>query len=203
MGPTASFTAETSRHAMPTLPRRRALAALALVVSPVAGCATSHDEALSPDELLVPYTPEAAALFDDVIAPPVFGFDPEARDAARDPKLRERTRQADFIVPARVESVSRVGGLEHKGAYEITLAQTGPAFAGDPSGTPLVLQVPSTNPSYAWVDGAGPAWVGSHVLLFARHYREGRSSALHFRCESDTPELRKAVERDAGLRLLR
>jgi hypothetical protein len=188
---------------MPSPPRRRFLAVLTFVMSAAMGCATSHDEALSPDELLAPYTPEAAVLFDDVIAPPVFGFDPEGRDPSRDPKLRERTRQADFVVPARVETVSRVGGLEHKGAYEITLAATGPAFAGDPAGTPLVLQVPSTNPSYAWVDGAGAAWVGSHVLLFARHYREGRGTALHFRCESDTPELRKAVERDAGLRLLR
>jgi len=188
---------------MPSFLRRRFVTVLSFVVSATVGCATSHDEALSPAELLAPYTPEAAVLFDDVIAPPVFGFDPEGRDPARDPKLRERTRQADFVVPARVETVSRIGGLEHKGAYEISLAQTGRPFAGDAGSTPLVLQIPSTNPSYAWVDGAGAAWVGSHVLLFARHYRDGRSSALHFRCEADTPELRKAVERDAGLRLLR
>ena len=174
-----------------------------LGLSAAVGCGGKQTAVGGPDPSLPPYTPEAAVLFDDVLAPAVFGFDPEGRNLARDPKLRERTRLAEFIVPARVESVSRVGGVAHKGAYEITLARNGPPLVGDPSGTPLVLNVPSTNPSYAWVDGAGAGWVGARVVLFARHYRDGGAAALHFRCEPDTPELRASVERDAGLRLLR
>lgn len=167
------------------------------------GCGASHDSASSPNASLPSYTPEAAVLFDDVLAPAVFGFDPEGRNPARDPKLRERTRQAEFILPARVETVSRVGGVERKGAYEVSLAPSGPALVGEPGDTPLVLSVPVTSPSYSWVDGAGAHWVGSHLLLFARRYREGTATTLHFRCEPDTPEVRASVQRDAGLRLLR
>jgi hypothetical protein len=174
-----------------------------LGVAGAVGCGGSQPPPGEPDPSLPPYTPEAAVLFDDVLAPAVFGFDPEGRNPARDPKLRERTRLAQFILPARVETVSRVGGVEHKGAYEITLAPIGPPLVGDPSGTPLVLNVPATSPSYSWVDGAGAHWVGSHLLLFARHYQDAGTSTLHFRCEPDTPEVRASVQRDAGLRLLR
>jgi len=150
-----------------------------------------------------PYTPEAAVLFDDVLAPAVFGFDPEGRDPARDPKLHERVRQADFVVPARVETVSRIGGVEHKGSYEVTLVARGQPLAGATGGTSFVLDIPATSPSYAWVDGAGPRWVGSRLLLFGRSYHDGGITRLHFRGEPDTPAIRAAIERDAGLRLLR
>ena len=167
------------------------------------GCGGNQAAAAGPDPSLSPYTPEAAVLFDDVLAPAVFGFDPEGRNPARDPKLRERVLHAEFIVPARVETVSRVGGVAHTGAYEITLAPSGPPLVGALGDTPLVLNVPVTNPSYSWVDGAGARWVGARVVLFARHYRNGGTAELHFRCEPDIPEVRASVERDAGLRLLR
>lgn len=185
------------------MPAFRSWSFPALVVLAVLGCGPSHDSASATNASLPPYTPEAAVLFDDVLAPAVFGFDPEGRNPARDPKLRERTRMAEFILPARVETVSRVGGVEHKGAYEVSLAPIGPALVGEVGDTPLVLNVPATSPSYSWVDGAGAHWVGSHLLLFARHYRDGTATALHFRCEPDTPEVRASVQRDAGLRLLR
>jgi hypothetical protein len=168
-----------------------------------AGGCGGRDAASPADESLPTYTPEAAVLFDDVLAPAVFGFDPEGRTPARDPKLKERTRLAEFVVPARVETVSRVGGVEHRGAYEITLAVSGPPLVGQPGSGPLVLNVPATSPSYSWVDGAGAHWVGSHLLLFGRHYRDGAAVVLHFRGEPDTPDVRTTVQRDAGLRLLR
>jgi len=141
-------------------------------------------------------------LFDDVLAPAVFGFDPEGRNPATDPKLKERTRQAEFVLAARVETVSRVGGVEHRGAYEVTLEPSLPALVGEATG-PVVLSVPASSPSYTWVDGAGAKWVGTHLLVFGRLYQDGKTPALHFRCEPDTPEVRAAVQRDAGLRLLR
>jgi hypothetical protein len=165
------------------------------------GCAGHPPKAPYADA--APYTPEAAVLFDDVIAPAVFGFDPEGRNPARDPKLRDRTRLAEFVVPARVETVSRSGGVEHKGAYEVTLVAVGTPLVGAAVEGPFVLNVPSTSPSYSWVDGAGARWVGSRLLLFGRHYHDGGAVALHFRCEPDTPEVRATVQRDAGLRLLR
>jgi hypothetical protein len=141
-------------------------------------------------------------LFDDELAPAVFGFDPEGRNPAKDPKLKERTRLAEFVVVARVETVSRTG-LEHHGSYELTLDPAGAPLAGDEPAGPIFLTVPATNPSYGWVDGAGARWVGSRLIVFGRHYRAEHGAALHFRCEPDTPEMRAAIDRNAGLRLLR
>jgi hypothetical protein len=180
---------------------RRLPVILALALGGPGGCGGHAASAADAD--LPPYTPEAAVLFDDVLAPAVFGFDPEGRAPARDPKLKERTRQADFVAPSRVETVSRVGGLEHKGAYEVTLVVSGPPLVGEPGSAPLVLYVPSTSPSYSWVDGAGARWVGSRLLLFGRYYRDGAAVVLHFRGEPDTPDVRASVQRDAGLRALR
>src|SRR5262245_40412625 len=62
------------------------------------------------------YRPEYAVVFDDLLAPELFGFDLEGRNPVEDPKLRERTLRADLIVPARVETLSRLGGVENKGS---------------------------------------------------------------------------------------
>jgi hypothetical protein len=179
------------------------LLALAVAALGAVSCGPSRDGSSVPVSSLPAYSPEAAVLFDDVLAPAVFGFDPEGRDPARDPKLRDRTRLAEFVAVARVETVSRVGGVAHRGAYELTLVPLGAPLAGDAPDAPIVLNVPATNPSYSWVDGAGAAWVGSQLIVFVRRYQDGRDAALHFRCEPDTPDVRAAVNRDAGLRLLR
>lgn len=186
------MTSKVSRQT--TLPRRR-VTGLALAGLVWAACSGGRPEAKVPT--LPEYSGEAALTFDDVLAPALFGFDLEARDPATDPKLRERTRRADFVVPARIDSISRSGT-----GYELTLSATGPALAGEHAG-PIVLFVPSRSPSFAWVDGAGPGFAGSRLIIFCKRFRDGQGTVLHFRGEPDTPSMRKAVERDAALRLLR
>jgi hypothetical protein len=178
-------------------------AAVTLLLLALTGCSGAQRRASRADAALGAYSPEAAVLFDDVFAPAVFGFDPEGRHPGKDPKLKERTRQAEFVLVARVVTVSRVGGVAHRGAYEVTLAPLGAPLVGRAPRDQLTLDVPVTNPSYAWVDGAGTKWVGSTVVVFGRHYADEAGPALHFRCEPDTSEVRNAVEHDAGLRMLR
>ena len=100
-------------------------------------------------------------------------------------------------MPVRVDSLSRGGG-----GYELTLSATGPALAGDHAG-PIVLLLPRGGPSYAWVEGAGASFAGSRLIVFGKMFQEGERQILHFRGEPDTPDVRKAIERDAALRLLR
>jgi hypothetical protein len=178
-------------------------AAVALLVLGPLGCSGSQKHPSEAEGALLPYSPEAAVLFDDVFAPAVFGFDPEGRHPAQDPKLKERTRQAEFVLVARVETVSRIGGIAHRGAYEVTLAPLGKPLAGEAVAGPIVLSVPASNPSYAWLAGANVKWVGSRLVVFGRHYADVAGPSLHFRCEPDTSEVRNAVEHDAGLRMLR
>ena len=180
------------------LPRVLGTVALGLALS----CASGSGRSGRTQGVVFPeYSAEAAVLFDDVLAPALFGFDPQARTPEKDPKLRGRTQNADFVLPVRVESLSKVGA-QNQGAYEITLAPTGRALAGEHTG-PVVIQVPMGGPSYAWVDGAGASWAGSRLIIFGKAFRQGEGSVLHFRGEPDTPEVRKAIERDAGLRWLR
>jgi hypothetical protein len=178
--------------------RRRAVRALCLLIlglSALAPACGRQKDAKAPT--FPDYSGSDALVFDDVLAPALFGFDVQARDPATDPKLRARTRLADFVVPVRVDSLSRSGG-----GYELSLSATGPALAGDHAG-PITLLVPTGGPSYAWVDGAGPTFAGSRLIVFCKTFRKGDSQIVHFRGEPDTPALRKAIERDAALRLLR
>jgi hypothetical protein len=178
-----------------TLPRRQlgTLAFLGLLASACSRAAAGGQKAPSFPE----YSGADAIQFDDLLAPALFGFDPQARNPAADPKLRERTRLADYVMPVRVDSLSRSGG-----GYELTLSATGPALAGDHAG-PIVLLVPQGSPSYAWVQGAGPSFAGSRLIVFCKTFQKGESQIVHFRGEPDTPDVRKAIERDAALRLLR
>lgn len=189
----------------PMLPQflRLARALTPLVMAGVVACSGTKGEADAPDPSLPLYSPEEARLFDDVVAPAVFGFDPEVRNPSKDPKLKERTRRADFVVVARIDSVSRIGGVAHRGAYALTARPVGVPLVGEPLEGSVELLVQATAPSYAWVEGAGPKWVGSQVVLFGRHFREGNRTTLHFRCEQDSRELRSVIQRDAGLRLLK
>jgi hypothetical protein len=143
------------------------------------------------------YSGADALVFDDVLAPALFGFDLQARNPALDPKLRQRTRLADYVMPVRVDSLSRSGG-----GYELTLSATGPALAGEHAG-PIALLVPAGSPSHAWVEGAGPTFAGSRMIVFCKTFQKGDAQIVHFRGEPDTPDVRKAIERDAALRLLR
>jgi hypothetical protein len=180
--------------------RVRSIFLVLLVAMGVLGCGGPR-EAPAPRKPPPPdYSPEAAVLFDDVFASELFGFNPEGRDPAKDPKLPERTANADFVAPVRVETLSRSGGGKLRGTYEVVLHVTGKALVGEvPSGR-LVVVAPAGSPSHTWLEGAGMAWVGTRLLLFGKRFRGG---ALHFRGEPDTEAVRAAVDRGSGLRVLK
>jgi hypothetical protein len=151
------------------------------------------------------YQREYAVVFDDLLAPELFGFDPEGRNPVQDPRLRERTLRADVVLPARVETISRVGGVEHKGAYELVLRGTGPALFGTTPSEPLMVHIPVGSPSYAWVEGAGVRWVGTRLILFLKRFKGGKGDkgdVIHYRGEPDTAEMRAAVNRHLAARVL-
>jgi hypothetical protein len=183
-----------NRSPMTTLPRRH-LGAVFLGIF-VAACARRGEKAAK-SPTLPEYSGADALVFDDVLAPALFGFDPQLREAATEPKLRDRVQRADYVMPVRVDSLSRGGA-----GYELTLSPTGPALAGDHAG-PIVLLVPTGSPSFAWVDGAGSSFAGSRLIVFCKAFQSAGDQIVHFRGEPDTAAVRKAVERDAALRLLR
>lgn len=151
------------------------------------------------------YQREYAVVFDDLLAPELFGFDPEGRNPAQDPRLRERALRSDVVLPAKVETISRVGGIENKGAYELVMRATGPALFGVTPSEPLVVHIGAGSPSYAWVEGAGVHWVGTRVILFLKRFKGGKADkgdVIHYRGEPDTAEMRAAVNRHLATRVL-
>ena len=165
------------------------------------GCAGSGKKKI----VIAPeYQPEYAAVFDDWLAPELFGSNPDGRDATADPKLRERTLRSDAILPVRVETVSRVGGVEKKGSYELDLAVAGPPLFGNASGT-ITVNIGAGSPSYPWVEGAGPRWVGTRFILFAKRFRTGKRNepdVIHYRGEEDSQPMRAAIHRHLADRVL-
>jgi len=172
------------------------------VVVVVAGCGGGQKKQI----VVAPeYQREYAIVFDDLLAPAIFGFDPEGRDPTLDPRLRERALRSDLILPVRVETISRVGGVENKGSYEIVLSATAAPLFGKAPGVPLVIHVGAGSTTYPWIEGAGPRWVGSRLILFLKRFRTGKRNqpdVIHYRGEPDTPQMRAAVHRHVAARVL-
>jgi hypothetical protein len=180
-------------------PRWIGLALLALT----AACGGGHKKVV----VIAPeYQAEYAVVFDDVLAPELFGFDLEGRDPTLDPKLRERALRADLILPARVETISRIGGVENKSSYELVLAASGPPLFGKAPSGPLLVNVVAGSPIYPWVEGAGSRWVGTRLILLAKRFKGGprdKGDVIHYRGEVDTQAMREAIHRHLVPRVLR
>jgi hypothetical protein len=134
-----------------------------------------------------------------VIAPPLFGVDVDDVLPTRDRKLAERTRFADFVVAARVSTLSR-DGAEKMGSYIVTLEPVSPPLAGRLPPGNIDIRVPAGSPSYSLLHANRHGWVGTRLVLFGRRYNLSGAATLHWRAEPDSPEMREAVAQQALLR---
>jgi hypothetical protein len=147
----------------------------------------------SPKFALPEYTPEEAAVFDDVLAPSLFGLDLGSVEPRRDKKLHTRAQRADFVVPVRVATIARDGA-----SYRLTLELTAPPLLGTIPVTQFDVLVTRGSSSYGLLDANRHSWVNTRLILFGRRYSLGGEPVLHFRGEPDTEEVRTAVT-TAGL----
>jgi hypothetical protein len=153
----------------------------------------SAPPAAAPGPKLPEYTPEEAALFDDVLVPPLFGVDVGRVDPRGDKKFSARTRSADFVAPVRVATIARDGA-----SYRLTLELTEPPLVGSIPVPEFDVLVTRGSSSYGLLDANRHSWVNTRLVLFGRRYSLGGEPVLHFRGELDTPEVRTAVT-TAGL----
>lgn len=135
------------------------------------------------------YTPEEAAVFDDVFRPELFGH-PGMASPDLDGLLPDRVAAAHSVAPARVVTVTRDEDGERR-SYTVVVASMGPALVGRSPVQPVSLRVTGTSPVFAWVDGAGAQWVGTRLLLFLRYFEDG----AHFHATPDTEAMRNKVLR--------
>jgi hypothetical protein len=137
------------------------------------------------------YTPEEAALFNDLFRPELFG-NPSFAPSETDGLLPERATTADSIFVARVVTITLDEGKDGQQSYSIVVVPAGPAaLAGRTITESVSLTVPGNSPAFAWLQSAPRNWVGSRVLLFLRFYEDGP----HFHAAPDTSDVRAAVLR--------
>lgn len=135
------------------------------------------------------YSPEDAALFNDLFRPELFGhpgFSPPELDGL----LPERVAAADAVVPVRVVTVTFDGDGERQN-YSVVVAPSEAALAGQLDLESVTLRIAGNSPVFPWVEGASRKWVGTQLLLFLKHFHDGP----HFHGAPDTPGVRAAVLR--------
>ncbi len=170
------------------------LAAAALATALLALACQPPEQAQTPPPAaaLPAYSTQAATLFDDSMAPDIFGAVPDT-DAASDPVLASRTQQAEAVLPVRVQTVTSDSGGDNPD-YTLVLQPAGPALAGHAGPEEISIEVEPTSPAYPFVHSADSTLVGKEFILFFRHYNQEGRTTLHWRAEADTPALRAAVE---------
>jgi hypothetical protein len=174
-------------------------AACGLALAGAPGCAGGSGSADSATSGLPDYTPEEAAVFDDVLTPAIFGVSVEEKAGSRDRKLAERLRDAEFVVAMRVSTLAYEGALD-RGAYRVTLVPVPPLFSGSRPDGDVEIVVKTDNPTFQLLHQNRHTWVGSRLILFGRRYHRAGKAELHWRGEPDTPEVRAAIESQALLR---
>lgn len=167
------------------------LCVLLAVLCVITACASS---AQAPAKL-PEYTPEEAALFDDVLAPPLFGVDIVEAPPSRDKKLMVRAQRADFVAQVRVATITCDGA-----AFRLTLEPTAPPLVGTFPASQVDVLVRPGSPSYGLLNANRHTWVNTRLILFGRRYSLAGEPVLHFRGEPDTPEVRTAVTTGALFR---
>jgi hypothetical protein len=136
------------------------------------------------------YTPEDAALFNDLFRPELFGY-PAIAPPESDTLLPDRVARATSVVPARVVTVTREGDGETRESYGVVVRPIGAPLAGTPLPGPVTLTVAANSPIFGWLEGGARPFVGTELLLFVHVYRDGP----HFHGTLNVPAVRDAVVR--------
>jgi hypothetical protein len=177
-----------------SLPRVASGMACALAICLGAGlaCAPPPAETSADTSDLPEFTASEAALFDDAFSLGVFGAEFEETAPSADPKLADRTAQADAVVAVRVSTVTRDSGGDLKG-YVIVVTPVGQPLAGSVAPEPVELEVTEQSPSFPFVSSADAGLVGQKLILFLKRYNDRGAAVVHWRLELDSDEVRKAI----------
>lgn len=159
------------------------------------GCKKSPSAA-SAAEGLPPFTAEEAALFDDRVAPVVFGLS-EGRGPSRDPNFYDRLKRADAVLHGRISTVTEEA-LAGRSGYALSVAVEG-TVRGSVTERVLELRIPPGSTGLARMQASSAALVGKRIVLFIRRFARGDDVELHFHAEADDAATREALKRGKPL----
>jgi len=157
------------------------------------GKAANDGFAAPPVEELPSYDQEAARVFDDSIAPEVFGLQVERASPARDSLLRKRSQAADYIARVKLRTI-REERFGDSLRYRIVVQRLGDSIRGDTLPPQLELTVGRASPSLVMLRSMSVEVVGATFILLLKRYQLNNEPVLHFRGESDKATILKAIQ---------
>lgn len=162
----------------------------------LSACGGSDTEAEVPIDQLPPYTAEQAALYNDALAPQIFGMDAAISSSKPDDKLPELVKQADTVTRAKLVTVTRTRTpIDGRVRYLLVVEPLGDPLLGAPLPATLELSVGRASPSLSLLRSMDAEVVGSKFILFLKRYRAHGESALHFRAEPDSADLADTIQK--------
>jgi hypothetical protein len=175
------------------------VAAAISAVGGLFGCRSSQEPLVASAIAGLPeYTPEESTVFDDVLAPTVFGSKPSGAPE-EDPNFAVRVKYADWIGRARISTVSKEV-LADKDRYSLALTPDGQGMAGALTAAgPLELRIPRGSPAFLKLEAAQDRLIGMHVILFLRRYADRGEPQNHWHGDADDPAVASAVEHQRAL----
>jgi hypothetical protein len=148
-----------------------------------------------PARPLSAYEANSKALFDDVIDPAAVGLDFDKSYApSQDPALRERVRQADAVLRAKVMTItSRT--TEGRGSYQLALVALDEQVIGPfPPASPFSVRIDESSPSNGIVKHLEGGLVGKTFIVFVKAFqRADGDQELHAHLSPDTKATARAI----------
>lgn len=176
-----------------TRPGRRGFLKAAAGVAVGCGRAATEQPAPPPPvEDLPLYDQDALQVFDDSIAPEVFGLQVERSKPAKDPLLKRRCKAADHIARVKLRTI-----LEERFAeslrYRIVVQPLGEPLVGGALPSELELTVGRASPSLSMLRSMSVEAVGAKFILLLKRYQLNSEPVLHFRGEPDQDNVLAAI----------
>lgn len=149
-----------------------------------------------PTQDLPVYDTAQAHLFDDSIAPEVFGLKVDGIPPEQDKQLLKRSMQADHALRVKLKTIreERFGDTVR---YRIVLRPVGPPLFGAPVTTDgeseLELMVGRASPSLSLIRSMSVEVVGAQFVLLLKRFQMNGEQVLHFRAEADEEPIVRAI----------
>lgn len=163
-----------------------------LSLASCSGPSTEQAASAQPTEQLPVYDQEAAQVFDDSIAPEVFGLQVERTNPAKDRVLRARSRGADHITRVKLRTI-----LEERFAeslrYRIVVQPLEEPIFGGTLPAELELTVGRASPSLSMLRTMSVEAVGAKFILLLKRYQLNSEPVFHFRGEPDQADVLAAI----------
>lgn len=174
----------------------RRLGWIAAVVTLLGACRAGEGRATAeqPAAELPVYDREASRVFDDSIAPEVFGLEVDREDPNKDPLFTRRSREADHVLRVKLRTI-REERFDGSLRYRIVVQPLGPPIMGEPLAEELELNVGRASPSLSMLRSMSVEAVGAKFILLLKRYQLDQDLVFHFRGEPDREGIVEAIRR--------